>query len=300
MTNETFLPLQTLANLVEAGVHFNSVATFAGIPTTPKELPPDAVGIVQAIIDGLPGENTGNAELLRKLKLWVLCVTRAQELGPEYAHWVARHVLEMPGTSDQVWSQLFDVYGWVSASLRRQVPDHVASAFVSDHEYPDPFPDDKFLGHPFDPDMTINTAIKLNEEWREALAKEMQAKYSIFPAPWLPPAVIGPYTITPITHCADLYREGHATRYWGIGNHTHEIAAGTASFYSIRKNQERIGTLKLVRKGDTVELGEIYGFLDPQITTEVMAVVEPWLREGRGLRFPDPVVPALDRDDIPF
>ncbi len=299
MTNETFLPLNTLSTLVEAGVDINAVATFAGISAAPKELPSDAVSIVQTIIDGLPGENTGNAELLRKLKLWVLCVTRAQQLGPAYAHWVARHVLEIPGTSDQVWSQLFDVNYWVNASLRKQVVPHIFNAIANAIEDPDPYPDDKFVERPFDPNMTVKTAIDLTNGWHEAVAREMQTKYSNFPVPWLPPTVNGPYTIAPITHCAELYREGHAVRYGGIWNHTDEIAAGTASFYSVRMNQERIGTVELFRKGDTVELGVIYGFLDPQITTEIRAVVEPWLREGRGLRFPDPVVPVFD-DEVLF
>lgn len=298
MTNETVLPLQTLANLVEAGVEINAVATFAGISAAPKELPSGAVGIVQAIIDGLLVENIGNAELLRKLKLWILCVKRAQDLSPEFAHWVARHVLTIPGNSGQVQSRLFDIHYWVRTFLRKQVPPHVFNAIAFAIEDPDPYPDDKFVDRPFDRNMTVKTVIKLTNAWHEALAGKMQTTYSDFPAPWLPPTVMGPYTIAPILHCADLYREGHATRFWGIWNHTDKISAGTASFYSLRKNQDRVATLELVRKAETVEVYEIYGFLDPQITTEVIAVVEPWLREGRGLCLPN--VPAFDRGELPW
>jgi hypothetical protein len=301
MTNETFLPIPILSKLVEAGVALKNVAMFAGIPAAPSILQSGAVGMVQAVIDALQTENKSYSdapELLRKLKLWVLAVERAESLGPEYAHWVARHVLEIPGTSDHVWSQLFDVQYWVRASLRKQAPPHVFNAIASAIEDPDPYPDDKFVGRPFDPGMTVKTVIKLTNAWRETLAREMQAKYSSLPAPWLPPTVIGPYTITPITHCADLYREGHTVRYGGIWNFKHKISTGMKSFYSLRKSQERVATLELVRKGETVELENILGFLDPQTTTEVMAVVEPWLRERRGLCLP--TIPVQLDDEVPL
>lgn len=302
MTPQISTSLSILSNLVESGVPLKEVAQFAGFPASPQKLRSDAVAAVQGVIDAMETENTnegGAPELQRKLKLWVLAVKRAEPLGPEYVRWVAEHVLEISGSSEQVSSQLLDIDGWVAASLRNQTPQHVFNAIACDMGNFDSFPDHNFVDRPFDADMAVITAIELTNTWREALAKQMQTNYPNFPAPWLPPAVTGPYTITPIPHCADLYREGNTVRYWGIWNLKEKVAAGKVSFYSFRKCQERYATIELVRKGENVELGNVLGFLNSQTTSEVMAVVEPWLQERRGLCFPTRSQRNLD-DEVPF
>lgn len=295
MTSETTLPLQTLANLVEAGVAIDAFATFAGHSAAPKELPADAVGIVQAIVDGLSGENNNNAELVGRLKLWAKAVKSTHYHGPEFVRWVARHVLNIPGSADEVLSLLEDIKKWVRATLRVEVPSHYFHAIA--YDLPDDFfccPDELYGVRPFKSDMSLKTVMKLNAEWHNAVAAVMEG--SEFPAPWLKPGLAGPFSVVPITSDTELYLAGHAVRAWFPGcQFETRVHRGYAYYYSVRVGEEPLATAELLRKNDAVELGELYGFCDADTVSAIRAALEAWLETNRGSSvLPEPP------EEVPF
>ena len=141
MNTEIAEILPLLSQLVEAGVPLKDVAQFAGISAAPMTLPSGAAGKVQIHMDAIQAKNSVHdfsPELLRKLKLWVMAVRQAEYVGPEFAKWVADHVLEISGTPDHVRSQLYDIAEWVRACLRVQTPKHVFNAIFVNTYDPDP------------------------------------------------------------------------------------------------------------------------------------------------------------------
>ncbi len=296
MTNETAPPLETLANLVEAHVEINTVASFAGISAAPNELPSDAVGLVAAIVDGLSGENNNNAELLGRLKLWAKAVKTAHYHGPEFVRWVARHVLEIPGSADEVLSLLEDIKKWVRATLRVEVPSHYFHAIA--YDLPDDFfccPDELYGVRPFKSDMSLKTVMKLNAEWHNAVAAVMEG--SDFPAPWLKPGLAGPFSVVPITSDTELYLVGHAVRAWFPGCRSEtNVHQGYAYYYSVLVGDKRLATAELLREGEAVELGKLYGFCDAHTFNAIRSALVSWLESNRGAY----VLPVLLDDEVPF
>lgn len=282
MTSEAVLPLEALANLVEAGVDINAVASFAGTSAAPSDLPSDAVGLVQVIVDSLSGENANNAELLGRLKLWAKAVKISKYHGPEFVQWVARHVLEIPGSADEVLSLLEDIKKWVRATLRVQVPSHYYHAIA--YDLPDDFfgcPDELYGVSPFESDMSVATVMKFNAEWHYAVAAVMGG--SKFPTPWLKPEIAGPFTVVPITSETELYLAGHAVRAWFPGcQFETRVRWGYAYYYSVLVGEKPVATAELLRKNDTVELGELYGFCDGDTVSAIRSALESWLETNRG------------------
>jgi hypothetical protein len=85
------------------------------------------------------------------------------------------------------------------------------------------------------------------------------------------------------------------------------VQAGYAYFYSIREDNERIATLELVRHGGSVEIGQLRGSCNSQVSKKMVRVVESWLRSQREFCFPKKHFPQKrgfvdddDDDEIPF
>src|SRR5436190_11458103 len=109
--------------------------------------------------------------------------------------------------------------------------------------------------------MSLETVMKFNAKWHNAVAAVMEG--SSFPTPWLKPGHADPFSVVPITSDYELYLAGHAVRAWfpGCQFETH-VHRGYAYYYSVLVGDKRLATAELLRKNESVELGELYGFCD--------------------------------------
>jgi hypothetical protein len=118
-----------------------------------------------------------------------------------------------------------------------------------------------------------------------------------FPEPWCRAGESCGYEIVPIVTSANLYREGHALHHC-VGAQGHQVQAGEAYFYSIRRDKERVATLELLRNGEGVAVGQLRGSCNSQASKELVRAVRSWLRSQREFHFPKKR--EVVDDELPF
>jgi PcfJ-like protein len=176
--------------------------------------------------------------------------------------------------------QLRDIGDWVRAGAHANVPGG-----------------ERFLPRPFHPDMSIETVLKLNGEWHEAIAGEMSGPQCWFPPPWFPAQTIGGYELVPIDNTKDLYLEGKAMHHC-VASYSEAALTGALCIYSIRQNGKRVATVAFKQGAKAPAIEQIRGPCNkavPKIKKEILR----WLRtqgmqNKREAEFEDRRIPPAD------
>jgi hypothetical protein len=270
-----------------------------------RKVKPGAAELALYVINTLHDQRLAHAYMpasLPRMKLWLNCIRVAKGLGPEFVEWVAKHSLEIRGAPNEVLSFLIDLTDWVKACHRASVPPHIFNAIIGKRDVPFHSPrGEQFIVRAFSPDMSLKTVTKLSSDWHEAVANNMSGPFFEFPEPWCCAGELCGYEIVPIANSADLYREGHALHHC-VGTQGHRVHSGEAYFYSIRRQNERVATLELVRRGSGVAVGGLRGSCNSQVPKEIVRAVKSWLRSQGKFCFPKERIVAFDAHDreIPF
>jgi PcfJ-like protein len=267
--------------LVEAGAPLKKIADLMSVPMAFRKVKPAAADLALFAMDALRNERLAHAYMpnsLPRMKLWLRCIHLAKGLGPEFVEWVAKHCHEIGGTPIEVLSFLSDLTDWITACHRASVPPHIFNSIIGKKDAPFHSPcGEQFIVRAFSPDMSLKTVTKLSSDWHEAVANNMSGPLIEFPEPWCCAGEPCGYEIVPITTSADLYREGHALHHC-VGTQGHRVHSGEAYFYSIRRQNERIATLELLRRGSGVGVGELRGSCNSQVPKEIVRAIKSWLR----------------------
>jgi PcfJ-like protein len=300
------------ATLVEAGAPLKKIADLMRVPMAFRKIKPGAADWTLSYIVHSPWDkrliHAYMPDSLPRMKLWLNAIYRSTDLGRDFVEWVAKHVLDIPGGTDQIVSSLFDIKDWVRASHRARIPQHTRNT-CSDDTALSSSRGEEFVVRAFSPDMSLKTVTKLSSDWHEAVANNMSGAEYEFPKPWFCAAESCGYEIVPIATSADLYREGHALHHC-VGAQGDRVQAGAAYFYSVRKRKERVATLELVELGADVAIGDLRGSCNSQVPKGIERAARSWLRSQREFHFPmerkvaDDVLFPKGRDvaydEIPF
>ena len=295
------------AALVEAGVPLKSIAGLMGVPMAFRKVKPGAVDpTISYIIHNGWDKRLIHAFMpssLRPMKLWLNAILRSVDLGDDFVEWVARHVLDISGSPDQLLSLLYDIKDWVRAGRPARIPRSIPS--IDNYS---PSRGGEFVVRPFSPDMSLRTVIRLSAAWHEAVANNMVGPNYEFPEPWCGAGSAGNYEIIPITNSGDLYREGHAMHHC-VGTQGDLVRLGSAYFYSVRQRNERTATLELLRHGGSVWMGQLRGPCNSKVCKEIARAVRIWLGSQKEFRFPSEPADVctsfsqqnlIADDDLPF
>lgn len=293
------------AALVEAGAPLRKIADLMRMPMAFRKIKPGAADwTLASIVHSAWDKRLIHAympETLPRMKLWLEAIWRFSNLGPDFVEWVAKHVFEIPGSDDRVISELFEIKDWVWASKLACIPQHMRDRFPAAPDFPSSR-GEEFVVRPFSPDMSLKTVTRLSANWHEAVANNMVGPNYDFPEPWCNAGQSCGYEIIPIANSGELYREGHAMHHC-VGTKCDQVRNGSVYFYSVRKGQERIATLELVKHDAGGAIGELRGPCNSQVPKEIVRAVRSWLRSQREFRFPerrivDPEVFRKKRDEL--
>jgi hypothetical protein len=259
--------------LIEAGAPMKTIADLMRVPIAFRKVKPGPADLVSLMRDVPDNQRLMHAYMpasLPRMKLWLSCIREAEMTGPGFVEWVAKHALEIGGTFEEVRNFLVDLRDWVWAC-------DPSNDGLTDGA--------QFVVRRFSPDMSLKTVTKLSGEWHKAVANDISGPNYEFPEPWCGAGRSGEYEIVPITNSADLYREGYVMHHC-VGARGSAVQAGYVYIYSIREGQKRVATLELLRNGDSIEIGELRGSCNSQVSPKIRRAVKSWLRSQSGFRLP--------------
>jgi hypothetical protein len=286
---------QELVALIEAGAPLRRVAEVAKVPTVLRRVRPQAAHMAVRIAEICARDprlfHAYMPETLPRMKLWLRAVYGADECGPPFAEWTAKHCFEIGGrTAEQVLATLADIADWVRAGYRASVPAHVLRAIRAQPSSPG----DALVTRPFCETMSLKTVLRLSAEWHEAVANNvMVGPDHQFPEPWYPAGRVNGFEIVPIMTAADLYREGKAMHHC-VAELSGPAQQGGCCIYSIRDASGRVATLQLGFDPITrsVLIGQLRGACNSAVSKEIDRGVRSWLRSQRAAaNLPEPVRP---------
>jgi PcfJ-like protein len=264
----------TAANLVERGALLRDVAAALGIPLVLRRIKPGAAHLAFGTLCQHPEWLHFMPDSLPRARIWLRVVHRAHdEVGPDYAQWVAGNMPQIPGHLQQVESFLSDIADWVKAGPRPS--DKIPDPFDDIPDFVNPR--SAFVTRPFSPLMSLNTVTALSAEWHEAVASNMDGPELAFPPPWYSAGTLEDCEILPIVNSAELYREGAAMRHC-VGRYANEIKHGKIYVYSVRRDGKRLATLALGRVEGRASLIQIRGPCNAHPPKEIVSTVRRWLR----------------------
>jgi hypothetical protein len=301
-TLDNFRRLESLRRdamrLVDSGAPLKMIADLMCVPMAVRKIKPGAADLALSVINAFGDQRLIHAYMpfsLPKMTLWLRCIKISEDAGPEFIEWIAKHSLEIGRAPFEVINFLIDVKDWVRACHRASDPIHIFKANPFHNESRG----EQFVVRPFNPGMSLKTVTRLSSDWHEAVANNMSGPCYEFPEPWLRDGTSCGYEIAPLVTAADLYREGH-TMHHCVGSYADLARQGEAYFYSVRNGTESIATLELVRRGESVRLGQIRGPCNGEVPNVVIRAVKAWLRSQPEVRLTK--LPHVDEDafEIPF
>jgi hypothetical protein len=262
--------------LVEEGVPLKQVARAMNMPMPLRKIKPGVAYLAiqlantfeaepRLIHDFLPGTQSD-------MRTWLYAMASASAGGEEYKKWVARNALELgPGchvASDRVacigdWAQACEFYS------RGIVDDFNVGA--------------RFVTRPLNRDMSVSTVYRLSDAWHRDVSqfsRDIETGVVAFPKPWLEGGSVGHFKIQPITDVVELREEGAQMKHC-VATYASSVVKGFSYIYSVRKNEERIATLQLVRGDERgISIGQISGVQNSRVPGDVAGAVRRWASAG--------------------
>jgi PcfJ-like protein len=301
------------ARLVEAGAPLRQIAELMKVPMALRRVKPRAAHSALNAAEICTRDprlfDAHMPDTLPRVTLWLAAVCKADDLGPDFVEWTAKHCFEMSARWHAISSNLEDFGDWVKATYRAQVPPHIRRALLGKRG--EQQHGEQFIVRPFTPDMSLRTVTKLSAEWHEAVANNMSGPNYAFPPPWCDGGKVNGYEIIPITTAGDLYLEGRVMHHCA-GTLTEEVRAGFCCCFSIREDGNRVATLQLARgQNDKAVINQIRGPCNAQVSKPIERAVRSWLAAGKPSAPTLPKPPQFRRrhhdelvefydEDIPF
>ena len=232
--------------LAKRGARLREVAAALEIPMAFRRVKPGVVHLVTPFLVQHPELLQWMPNDTSAARIWLKMMGDARYVDVDFAHWVARHVSQIPGPILQVGHTISDLWDWVRANTRGS--------------------GQQFATRRFTPSMALTTAIHESYEWHKAAAGHLSdVGDRALPPPWYPPAMQGGFDIVPLTTSADLYREGYAMHHC-VGTYIDQVLQGTSYIFSVRCEGKRIATISLIRIGERVSIQQLRGPCNAEAT----------------------------------
>lgn len=244
--------------MVERGDRMNRIAGFMNVPMWARKLKP-AVAHLFAHVPHVFAHYL--PEKTWEQRLWIrpfLCYRRLRtDADPQFAYWIATHVLELGNRIGPVLDDLENISDWVH-ECRRETP--------------------RCITRPFSPDMSVATVKALSDEWHGAVATiEHKASNYRIPAPWYPSGQVDGYEIIAVDSAEGLWKEGQFMHHC-VGSYDYRVSAGACHIYSVRRGDERLATVELALEGGVVRAVQIKGPCNKPAPKAITSAVRKWLK----------------------
>jgi hypothetical protein len=268
-------------HLVDRGAPLRDIAVVMNIPMALRHIKPGVAHLASSVICKQPGLLHFIPDTVPRARIWLHVVPWAHNrVSAEFAEWVARHALQIPGSLNHVGGVLGNIADWARAGMPLEEDPLFEICRARRGR--------EFVVRPFRPSMSLKTATTLSADWHEAVANNLDGPNFAFPDPWFPAARLGDYEIL-IEDGASLYREGTAMHHC-VGTYGDEVRRGNCCVYSIRRNDERVATVALSRHNGRAYLEQIRGRCNTKPPKAIIATVVRWLHSQR----PSPPCKAIE------
>ncbi|MBH5388431.1 hypothetical protein H1B27_19385 [Bradyrhizobium sp. CNPSo 4019] len=257
-------PARAIACVVD-GAPLAQAAAPADLPLWLRKLPPEAfVRPIPRLPDGELFRRQIANHLPRSLKLapcWLQLVAEAAELAHEpMAAWIAREFVREPRRVTTARVRLICLWAWFSSQPTTLGHD--------------------LIEKPWTPDMRIDAACSAAREWRTVVALHANLGRMPIADMWLRPGRMAGYEFMPLDSIATVVEEAKAMRNClrTLGS---SLAHNHSRLWSIRKDGERIATLRISRRyrDPLPNLIELQGPGNIEVSRELWWVARQWLHK---------------------
>ena len=223
---------------------------------------------------------------------WLSHIRKAHSSGSsEFAIWVAIHwgVFCKEFKRSEMQSRICDLRDWVRACVVQQIGSErieTICQMIDD--------DDAVLaiegwwqrysylaeaGKPFNNEMSVQTVIKLSEEWHERQSEKEAANVE-FPQEWFEGGAVGNFRIEPVRTAVELSRYAYQFHNCAT-SYAHDIANGHCFLYVVFENDALKALLEIKNHGRTVSMVQLKGPRNSEVSDEMIAAVNTWWKERK-------------------
>ena len=308
----------TAKALVRRGAKTREIAEAVNVPMCFKRFVPKATNRLLKVRDLLSKHTDVVShhcpERAADQGSWLSNIRKARSSGnSEFAIWVAVHWPELVAIEKDLHSlqsKICDLRDWVRACVVQQIGSAQIDSIcqlINDKEavsviekWWESYFDLAEAGKSFNKKMSLQTVIKLSEEWHERQAAKDAADVE-FPQEWYEGGIVGNFRIEPIRTAPELSKYGYhlhncATQY------AHQIADGNCFFYVVFEGDElkamfEIKPTVLTRNsranGGNIRSGvrttQLQGPRNSEVSEELKTAVDSWSHECKPPAKPQPV-----------
>ena len=221
-------PAPGLARVID-GCALAEAAAAANLPLWLRKLPPEALARpIPRLPDGELFRRQIANHLPRSPKLaptWLQTVADVAELAHEPAAvWIARELVREPRRVNPARLRLISLWTWFSG--RPATFGH------------------KLIERPWTPGMRIGAALAAADDWRMMIALHVNVGLQPISDMWLQAGRVAGYDFLPLNSTATIAEEAKAMRNC-LNTYGYNLAHNRSRLWSVRRNGERIATLKV-------------------------------------------------------
>ena len=254
-------PARAIAGVID-GSPLAEAATAAAVPLWLRKLPPEAFARpIPRLPDGELFRRQIANYLPRSPKLapaWLQLVADAAEIAHEpMAAWIAREFTREPGRVKTARLRPIWLWAWFSSQPTTLGHD--------------------LIERPWTPDMRIDAARSAASDWRTIVALQVNLGRTPIADMWLRPGRMAGYDFTPLDSMAAIVDEARAMRNC-LKTFGSSLAHNRARLWSIRKDGERLATLRISRHRDPLpNIVELKGPGNTEVSRELWWAARQWL-----------------------
>ncbi|WP_271541364.1 hypothetical protein [Bradyrhizobium sp. CCBAU 45321] len=257
-------PARAIARVVE-GAPLAQAAAAADLPLWLRKLPPEAFARpVPRLPDGELFRRQIANHLPRSLKLapcWLQLIAETAELAhAPMTVWIAREFVREPQRVRTARLRFICLWAWFSSQPTTLGHD--------------------LIERPWTPDLGIDAARSAAEDWRTVVALHTNLGRLPIADMWLRPGRMAGYEFVPLDCIAAITEEAKAMRNClrTLGS---SLAHNHSRLWSIRKDGERIATLRISRRyrDPLPNLVELQGPGNAEVSRELWWVARQWLHK---------------------
>jgi hypothetical protein len=255
-------PAPALARVID-GLALADVAAVVDVPLWLRKLPPEA--LVRPIAR-LPDGDLFRRQIANHLPqspklapIWLQVVSDVAELAHESAAvWIARELVREPRRVNPARLRLISLWAWFSRE--RDTFGH------------------GLIERPWTPDMRIGSALEAVDHWRDTFTLHVSLGQRPIADMWLQAARVAGYDFLPLTSVAAISEEAKAMRNC-LNTYGDRLAHNRSRLWSVRRDGERIATLKIARLSDDPlpNVVEFKGVGNAAVPRELWWVARQWL-----------------------
>lgn len=257
-------PARAIAGVID-GRPLAEAAAAAGVPLWLRKLPPEAfAGPIPRLPDGELFRRQIANHLPRSPKLtptWLQLVADAAELAHEpVAVWIAREFIREPERVKTARLRSICLWAWFSSQPATLGHD--------------------LIERPWTPDMRIDAARAAASDWLTIVALHANLGRKAIADMWLRPGRMAGYEFMPLDSIAAIIEEAKAMRNC-LRTFGNSLAHNQARLWSIRKDGERLATLRIARRyrDPLPNLVELKGPDNVEVSRELWWVARQWLHK---------------------